>query len=279
MRSRIPVWCSILSITACAPTSPIAWEDVRTLTGAVDDETIVRLDTASGAVLARAPVASVQTQGAVCAGSVRVATDGQGGLFAAWWAPRSDSSAALVVARRVVADSGAWGAPVVADARDRGRAGCARPAPGIAADAHRGYVHLAYYLDAPAGAGVYGGHSMESGSYFHDPVAIVYGDRPVAATIATSGDRVAVADEDPNSARSRIAVAVSLSAGHVYEHRTEASPASMRAPTPRVALDGRRLAVAWSAEAWEQGAQGTRAMVRVGTIGDETRPQSGGNEQ
>ena len=266
-----------MTAIACEPASPVLWGEVRTLPGAIGDDAILMIRGDSGA-LARAPGVVVRTTGPVCEGSIRVAADGQGGVFAAWWAPREDSNAVLVVARRAAADSG-WAAPVVADARDRGRAGCGRAAPGIAADAARGYVHLAYYLDAPAGAGVYGGHSMESGTYFHDPVAVVYGDRPVPAAIATSGDIAVVAYEDPNSARPRIAVGISLTAGHLYLERLDASPSSMRAKSPRVAVDGRRIAVAWTAEEWEQGAQGSRAMTRVGTITDDAKSGLGGNER
>ncbi len=260
-------------VAACQPAGPVEWEEVRTVS-AIDDSVLYADSGAGGAVHG-----GVKTQGPVCDGSVQIAADRQGGMFAAWWAPRADSNVVLVVARRVKPDSGAWTAPVIADARDQGRAGCRRPAPAIAADAGRGYVHLAYYLDAPAGAGVYGGHSMESGTYFHDPVAIVYGDRPVATAIATSGDLVAVAYGDPNSERSRIAVAISLTAGHLYEYRMDASPSSMRATDPWVSLEGRRIGVAWTAEEWEQGAQGSRTMMRFGTIGDDIKPGSGGHEQ
>ena len=264
-----------MTVVACEPASPVRWEETRTLAGEIGDDAVL-LFRGDSAVLVRAVDRPVMPQGPVCAGSVRVAADGQGGFFAAWWAPRADSNAVLLVAP---ADGKGWAAPVVADARDQGRAGCRRPAPGIAADAARGYVHLAYYLDAPSGAGVYGGHSMERGTYFHDPVAVVYGDRPVAAAIATSGDLAAVAYEDPNSARSRIAVAISQTAGHLYLQRLEASPSSMRATNPRVAVDGRRVAVAWLAEEWEAGAQGSRAMARVGTITDDGKPGPGGNER
>lgn len=267
-----------MTTVACEPASPIRWEGMHTLDGEAGDGALLVITGDSGAAFVRDPDVAVETKGPVCEASVRVAADGQGGVFAAWWAPREDSNVVLVVARRAATDGG-WAPPVVADARDRSKAGCRRPAPGIAADAARGYVHLAYYLDAPSGAGVYGGHSMESGTYFHDPVAVVYGDRPVAAAIATSGDIAVVAYEDPNSARPRIAVAISLTAGHLYLQRLEASPSSMRATRPRVAVDGRRVAVAWSAEEWEQGAQGSRAMARVGTITDDARPGPGGNER
>ena len=268
----------VVALGACDVSSVIVWDELRSLPVLIADDAVLSMGGDSGVSLARAPVGPPLVSGPVCSGSLRVAGDGRGGAFAAWWVPREDSGVVLVVAHRPAGDSSAWTAPVTADARDRGKGGCRRPAPGISADASRGYVHLAYFLDAPTGAGVYGGHSMENGTYFHDPVAIVYGDRVVPAAVATSGDVVAVAYEDPNSARARIAVAISLTAGHIYEYRADASPSTMRATNPRVAVDGRRLAVAWSAEQWEQGSQGSRAMLRVGTISDEARPGAGGDE-
>jgi hypothetical protein len=262
------------SVTACAPAGPVTWADgIQALPDRIDDGSVLAL-TGPQPTLVPAAAMAYQPDAAVCAGSVRLAADGQGGWYAAWWSPRTDSSVALLVARRVGPDS-AWSAPVIADARDRGHRGCARPAPAIAADAARKYVHLAYHLDAPTGAGVYGGHSMESGTYFHDPVAIVYGDRTVAASIATSGDNVVVAYEDPNSARPRIALAVSRSAGHLYDARVEVTPSSMRATSPRVAIRGDRIAVAWTAG---EGEADTRTMARLGTL-DPAPATAGGSDQ
>jgi hypothetical protein len=118
---------------------------------------------------------------------------------------------------------------------------------------------------------------MERGTYFHDPVPIVYGDRPVATAIATSGELAAVAYEDPNSARPRIALAISWTAGHVYDQRLEASPSSMRSMTPRVALRDGRVAVAWAAQESEGAPR--RAMMRLGTITEDRTPATGGDQQ
>jgi hypothetical protein len=265
--------CS-LAIGGCAPPSPVQWQEVRPIAGDIDDRSMLLLAGDSSVALDRDTTRGPVPREPTCDGSMRIAADGRGGRFAAWWSPRADSNAILLVAAW---DGTGWGAPVVADARDRGRAGCRRPAPAIAADATRGYVHLAYYLDAPTGAGVYGGHSMERGTYFHDPVPIVYGDRPVATAIATSGDVAAVAYEDPNSARPRIAVAISRTAGHIYELRLEASPSSMRATRPRIAVRDRRIAVAWSAQDSEGAPR--RAMIRLGTIAEDGTPATGGHQQ
>ena len=268
-----------VALSACDASRVIAWEEMRSLPASIGETSVLTLGGDSGVVLTPAPAGPPEVAGGVCAGSVRAASDGDGGTFAAWWVPRDDSSVVLVVAHRPAGEGSVWGSPVTADARDQGKGGCDRPAPGIAADASRGYVHLAYFLEAPNGAGVYGGHSMENGTYFHDPVAIVYGERVVPASVATSGDVVAVAYEDPNSARARVAVALSLTAGHIYEYRVEASPSTMRATDPRIAIAGRRLAVAWSAEEWEQGSRGSRALMRVGAISDDAKPGAGGDEQ
>ena len=261
-----------LAGAGCASGSSLEWGDVRPLQGALSERSVLVVRADSTAALSDGPAATGEPNGPVCRGSLRVASDGRGSLFAAWWAPTADSSAVLMVARREESDSARFGAPVVADARDASRLGCARPAPAIAADGTTGYVHLAYFLDSPAdGRGVYGGHSMDRGAYFHGPVPVVFGDRPVRAAVANSGDLVAIAYEDPNSERARVALAVSITAGHLYEHRAPASPASMRATAPLVAIAGRRIAVGWSAEEWEKGAQGSRPMVRVAALADSAR--------
>jgi hypothetical protein len=275
--SHVAIFVTIIATASCAPPSPVKWEEIVSPPGGIDGRPLLSL-IGTEASTSAAPAPEGEFPQPVCPQSIRVATDGAGGRYAAWWAPRADSSVVLVVARRSAGD-GAWNAPVIADARDRGHGGCNRPAPAIAADAARKYVHLAYHLDAPTGAGVYGGHSMESGTYFHDPVAIVYGDRPVATSIATSGEVVAVAYVDPNSARPRIALALSHTAGHLYEDRIDVSPSSMRATDPRVAIDGQRIAVAWTAEEWEAGAQGSRTMLRMGTLTGPAATREGGRGQ
>lgn len=181
----------------------------------------------------------------MCAGSLRFARQEATTLFVAWWQPRGDSSAALVVAR---SDDGgvSWREPVVVDSLDSGRRGCRRPPPAIAADSATGYVHLAYFLDAPEGAGVFFSHSMEGGELFHEPVAIMYGDQPSAAAIAAHGDLVAVAFEEPNASRPQIWVALSGTSGHIFRVRARVSGTSVASAHPRVALRDSLVAVAWS---------------------------------
>jgi hypothetical protein len=264
---------TLAAAAACAGPEALRWDDVRMLDGTLSGHSVLVVRPDSSLALVASPAAGAPP-GPVCLQSVRVASDGHGTLFAAWWAPKDDSSSVLMVARRPDArsDSARWASPVIADARDASRMGCGRPAPAIAADGTTGYVHLAYFLDSPTdGRGIYGGHSMDRGAYFHGPVPIVFGDRPVQTAIANSGDLVAVAYEDPNSARTRVALAVSVTAGHIFEHRVEASPSTMRASDPVVAIAGRRIAVGWNAEEWEKGARGSRPMVRVAALADGAR--------
>ena len=143
-------------------------------------------------------------------------------------------------------DGGAWTKPVVVDSTDASTRGCARPAPSIAGDVVSGYVHLSYFLEPAAGAGVFSAHTMDGGASFHAPVALVYGARPAATSVAAEGDRVAVAYEDPNSGRPRIFVALSKSMGHLFELKLPVSGESGNAVNPVARLHGRKVEVSWT---------------------------------
>jgi hypothetical protein len=207
------------------------------------------------------PVAPSGTR--VCSASL-VAVRARGDTaFSAWWAPRSDSAADLVVARSN--DGGhTWRAPVVADSTDRGRTGCRRTPIAVTVDSLDGYIHVVYFMVAPEGAGVFCTHSMEGGAMFHAPVPIVYGDRASAASIATWGDTVAVAYEDPNASVPQVWLAISHTTGHIFEQRTGVSSASASAALPAVALRGSKVAVAWYET--QRGGGAGMTVVRTGTI-------------
>src|SRR5829696_4543473 len=120
-----------LGAVACAA-EPVAWKEPAYASGGI-------------AFLPDSSPAAPPSADA-CPGSARVAAMG-GELHAVWWAPRADSSAALLAARS--ADGGTtWSAPVPVDTLDRGRAGCRRPPPALAADARTGYVDVVYFLQA-----------------------------------------------------------------------------------------------------------------------------------
>jgi hypothetical protein len=177
--------------------------------------------------------------------------------------PRADSSGLLVVAR---SDDGghAWSAPEVADSADRARSGCARPPPFVAADTLNGYVHVVYFSVAPEGPGVFFTHSMERGAMFHEPVPIVYGERPSAAAVVSHGDTVAVAYEDPNASVPQIWLALSRSTGHIFEQQTAVSSANVSATHPAVSLSGPHITLSWL-ETARNGGPGT-TVVRTGSV-------------
>jgi hypothetical protein len=180
-----------------------------------------------------------------CPGSARVAVSGTSGVerYVAWWAPRADSSAALVAARSVDGGS-SWSAPEPVDTADRHPVGCTRPAPAIAADSSTGYVHVAYSMRDAQGAGVFFSHSMDHGRMFHSPVTIMYGDQLTDVALAAHGDTVAVAFIDPSSDHPQLGLALSHTMGHIFEQRLTV-PSSSDAFTPAIALAAGRIAVAW----------------------------------
>lgn len=258
--------CGLVFLTACLP-QPVRWDEaVARRTGAMADSATLALDAAAADGIAFVPLWTPPTwpdEEAQCPATRRATRAPGDEAYASWFTVRADSSVLLRVAR---SDDGGrtWNAPVTADAMDRGRAGCARPVPFIAADSVNGYVHLVYYLDAAEGAGLFFTHTMERGALFHEPVPIVYGDRPSAAAVASRGDTVIVAYEDPNSRMPRLGLALSRLQGHIFEHRIPASDETGEARTPRVAFRGTRLAVAWTAT--QRGGGVPRTVIRSGTL-------------
>jgi hypothetical protein len=148
-------------------------------------------------------------------------------------------------------DGGAtWTAPARVDTLDVGASGCVRPAPSIAVDTVNGYVHVAYSIVAPEGTGVFYAHRMGPTLPFERPLVIVYGDHVVPTSVASDGDRVAVAYEDPNTAgRPYVSLALSRTAGHSWAERFAVSGSAESAERPGVAVRGRALAVGWMARA------------------------------
>ena len=225
----------------------------------------LHLDGMGAPVLSASHDTAVTPPRAACAGSIRTATRVRGRhrvRLAVWWSPRADGSAALLAAE---SDSSGerWSAITTVDSLDRGRNGCSRPPPAVATDSASGYVHVAYPLWAPEGAGIFFAHAMPGPLLFHEPVVVSYGDRPGRASVAASGDHVAVAYEDPNARRPRVGLALSRTQGHVFEEHLVAAAGPGDASEPRVAMRGSRIALLWE----RTGAGGTTvAMLRLGTI-------------
>lgn len=195
-----------------------------------------------------------------CSGTARAARAGDA-VFIVWWSPRADSSARLLAARST--DQGRNWAIAPVDTTDQSRAGCHRSAPAIAADPSSGYVHVSYAMIAQEGPGIFFAHSMDGGLTFHSPVPIIYGERLGASSVAASGDRVAVAFEDPNSQTPRIGLALSRTMGHIFEDRMlPVSDDNGSATLPIVAVRGSHITVAWQVRS----AAGLVLHARDGTI-------------
>jgi len=228
---------------ACAR-DPIAWDSAVTRTAdALPGRLVMSGDTVQF-ITDTAALVAPDVPGS-CPGSVRVALSGASGTerYAAWWAPRADSSAALLSARST--DAGrSWSAPEPVDTADHRPTGCNRPAPAIAADSSSGYVHVAYSMRDAQGAGIFFSHSMERGKMFHWPVTIVYGDNLTDVAIAVHGDTVAIAYVAPSSDHPQLGLALSHTMGHIFEDRLTV-PSSSDASDPAVAIAPGRLGVAW----------------------------------
>jgi hypothetical protein len=242
-------------MTACVG-EPVEWGDVAYRASQLGDP-----DTQSAVLSAKLGLVSGTVS--PCLRSIRTASAGSD-LFRVWWTARSDSSVALAMQHS--SNNGAtWDAPVVVEARDRGRRGCDRPAPGVFYDRTRRYLHLVYFIEASDGAGIFFAHSMDKGAMFHSPVPVVYGNTPSAASIAANGDSVVVVFEDPNAGTPRIGIVLSHSTGHVFEARGEATPDDVPAVAPWVALDHRKVTVWWKGGENAAGKAGDQVGYRVAT--------------
>lgn len=208
------------------------------------------------------PLGGVSPSVSACPVSVRAVGSGSS-MFAVWWSVRPDSSAELLVARSGN-DGKSWTLPVVADSTDRSVRGCGRPAPAIATDSANRNMHIAYFAEPATGRGIFFAHSMDGGQTFHAPVPIVFGDNPAFVAVAASGDRVAIAYDDPNSVEPAVGVALSRTMGHIFEHRENVSNASERAKQPSVQLRGDTIRLWWSDYAADPRISATRTVYREG---------------
>lgn len=255
---------ALLALASACTSSPVEWGAQTSVPLAADSSIVLDADGGTHPDTLRALVDKVASPpGFVCPASLRLAASGPI-LFAAWWAPRPDSSAALLVSQSL--DRGRhWSAAARVDTTDRGVTGCHRVAPALAADSVSGYVYVTYGMLAPEGPGLFFSHSMDGGVSFHTPVPILYGDRLGRTSIAADGDIVAVGFEDPNSATPRVGLAISRTMGHIFEERIlPLSDDVGSASRPLTAVRGRRIAVAWEQRATPAGP--AALDVHVGTL-------------
>jgi hypothetical protein len=228
----------LLALLACAK-APVEWSPIQ-YTNAPQEP----LDRIANPVSPRACPVSTR---AASLGNIR---------FATWWEVRPDSSAVLMASR----DSNI----VIADSTDHSTAGCGRPAPAITTDSVTGYVHIAYFAGPASGAGIFFAHSMDSAKTFHSPVPVVFGRNPARVSVASSGDRVVVAYEDPNANQPSIGVALSSTMGHIFERRITASGENGIARQPVVRLHGDLIQVWWSEYSPIATVSATRPRYREG---------------
>ena len=198
-----------------------------------------------------------------CAGSLRTAATARGRRVAVWWSAREGRPGRPVVhllaawQDTTAHPAMAWEpalaidtldqGPADAQAVERGDFGCARPAPSVVVDSLNGFVHVTYALRGPEGTGIFYAHQMDPRAAFEPPIAILYGERLGASQVASDGDIVGVAYEDPNRRTgSSIGLAVSITAGHLFDQRLFASDDSRIAEAPQLEVRGRTLTVGWS---------------------------------
>lgn len=196
-----------------------------------------------------------------CPGSFRIAKAGAI-EYAVWWEANPDSSVTLMTARS--SNGRQWERQIPADTTDHGVRGCRRPPPAIAADSTSGYVHIAYFSEPKSGPGIFFAHSMDKAATFHSPVPIVFGRNPSRVSVASSGDKVAVAYEDPNASQPKVSVALSRSMGHIFESRSIASSENGRARQPVVRFAGDSIQVWWSEYSPNPEVSATRPFYRAG---------------
>jgi hypothetical protein len=222
------------------------------------------------------PPEVLNAAGPACPTSLRVAAGRGGERAAAWWAQRENGTAVLLSSRS--ADGGAtWSAPARIDTLDVAPTRCERHAPSVALDTVNGYAHVAYSIVAPEGTGVFYAHRMGPTLPFEGPFVIVYGDHVVPTSVASEGDRVAIAYEDPNTGgRPYISLALSRTGGHSWDERFAVSSNAESAERPGVALRGGAVSVGWMARATPRrlaptddrnaGTGGGMVVVRVGRL-------------
>jgi hypothetical protein len=292
-----PLLVALLGATAACDRAPVVWNDAAERRALVSSDSTVSVtpDAAIDSVLRAtlravlhveppgassvAPVvpgAVLNGVGTGCLTSVRVSAGRGDARDAVWWSLRPNGSALLLASHS--SDGGlSWAAPVHVDTLDTGSSGCDRPAPAIATDTSNGYVHVAYSLAAPEGTGVFYAHRMGPTLPFEAPQVIVYGDHVTHASVASNGDLVAVAYEDPNaSARPYVSLALSHTAGHSWAERFVVSSDVEAAEHPEVAVRGRDVAVGWlvpnaprtldDADAPPSPSHGGMVVVRVGRL-------------
>ena len=206
-----------------------------------------------------------------CPNSLAVVQMSATEIHATWW--QSDSSGQIQLAVARTSDAGAnWSTQMIAHAQGRAGFPCSYPPPAVDADSATGYVHLAYFLQAKEGAGVWYTHSMDRGRSWHAATALIFGDAPARSSVASDGWLLAVAYEAPYEPSRQIWLALSPDAGHTFERGVSVTQGSMLAANPRVSLEDRSISVTWTERS--QKAVAERIAARDGVVSIDAKPGS-----
>jgi len=265
LQATLPWRAALAALALACGGDALVWTDPITLADAAGDARLVVDDHGHATLVLDTLIGVVPMRGErVCAQSVRASRQQDTTVVAAWWMVRDDSSAVLLAS--VSSDGGAtWQPPVRVDTVDVSTAGCGRPPPSIAVSA--GFVHVAYSMRGPEGAGVFYAHSMTLGRSFEPPRAILYGDRLTEVAISADEGIVGIAYQDPSGRNPQIGLAISREWGHIFPDRVRGSTGIGTAAMPSVAVTGRRIAVSWlqRSRGDESASRATR-IVRVGRL-------------
>lgn len=253
------VTAAALAAQACrGGDASVQWTDPVELRAATATSRLVVDDSGRTSLVPDTVAATVPASFDACPSSARFA-EGTTRLYAVWWRVRADSSIGLYTASSK--DHGqTWSDTAIVDTTNADIHGCERPAAAVTTVGDDLYV--AYSMMASEGTGVFFAHFMSS--MLHSPVAVIYGERLVATAIATRGDHVAVAYEEPNGARQQVDVALSVTQGHIFERHETASREVDAAMRPLVALSDHYVAVAWRAR--NSADTSNVLVVRIGRV-------------
>ncbi len=105
---------------------------------------------------------------------------------------------------------------------------------------------------------------MDSGSTFHSPVPIVFGRNPSRVSVASRGNKVIVAFEDPNAAEPIVGVSLSRTMGHLFEERMSVSSGNGRAEQPVIRLSHDSIHLWWSEYSADPAVSATRSAYESG---------------
>lgn len=176
-------------------------------------------------------------------------------VYAAWRTVAPGQVREVVVARSP--DGGrTWAAPVRAQRDGWVIEGCPHAGPSLTVDAG-GRVHVAWWSGRAGAAGVFYARSDDGGRSFGAPVALGVAERSrpahvqLAVADAAGGARavrVVVAWDDGTRNTPVVRVRVSRDGGASFGPAAQASDPTRAATFPVLALDGARLALAWSEE-------------------------------